>query len=64
VYAGQLPGTIAVVAALQLYKPAYQSRTTLKAQSLSLSGLTMTLPCWSVMGTASPEMSDRGLLVV
>jgi hypothetical protein len=35
-----------------------------EAQSLSLSGAARALPFWSVMVTASREVSDRGPLVV
>ena len=47
-------------------KPADQAatNTVLKAKSLSLRGLARVLPFWSTMVMASPDVSDRGPLVV
>ncbi len=40
------------------------TNTVLKAKSLSLTGLARVLPFWSTMVMASPDVSDRGPLVV
>ncbi len=40
------------------------ANTVLKAKSLSLTGLARVLPFWSTMVMASPDVSDRGPLVV
>jgi hypothetical protein len=40
------------------------ANTVLKAKSLSLAGQARTLPFWSTMVMASPEVSERGPLVV
>jgi hypothetical protein len=40
------------------------ANTVLKAKSVSLTGLARVLPFWSTMVMASPDVSDRGPLVV
>ena len=50
--------------AYEFDQPSDQPNTVLKVKSVSLMGLARVLPFWSTMVMASPDVSDRGPLVL